>query len=170
MADLGEEPQAWQTPSAADLTEVHMLADLGWSVAPSEPWLAFLPAVWPAEHRGWIPNRVPRVWTCAGEPPTLAPPTEDDLRMEEEIEEDYPANLEGTGIPVPPLGRIWLLRSPFDGITITEIAAVLESVAVERAGGEDIFLNKRHLVEAAREVLSWDTSTLDAWRSAKGRG
>ncbi len=173
MSDLGEDPEAWRAPagwpSPADLTEVRVLADQGWSVAPQEPWLAFLPAVWPAEHRGWIRNRVPSVWTCVGEPPSLAPPTETDLSMEEEIEEDYPGNLEGTGIPVPPLGRIWLLRSPFEGVMVAEIAQVIERVAVQRAGAEDIFLNKRYLVDAAREVLGGETATIAAWLAARRR-
>lgn len=144
-----------------------MLADRGWSVAPTEPWLAFLPAVWPTQHRGWIRNRVPWVWTCVGQPPTLAPPTKTDLMREEETQEDYPANLEGTGIPVPPLGRIWLLRCPFHGVTVTEIAEIVQGVAVRRADGEDIFVNKRHLVDAARDVLDWDIATVEQWRETK---
>lgn len=157
----------WRTPSgrpsAPDLIEVQMLAGRGWAVAPREPWLAFLPAVWPAQCRGWIRNRVPWVWRCAGQPPTLAPPTETDLISEGEAQEDYPADLEGTGIPVPPLGRIWLLRSPVDGVTVTEIAQAIQGVAVRWAGGEDIFLNKHHLVDAARDVLSWDSATINRW-------
>jgi hypothetical protein len=174
MSDLGEDPEAWQTPagppSVADLPEVSVLAAQGWEVAPAEPWLAFLPAVWPAEHRGWIRNRVPWAWTLAGDTPTLVPPTADDLWREEQIEEDYPANLEGTGIPVPPLGRIWLLRSPFEGASVAKIAEVVQSVANHRAHGDDeeLFLNKRYFIEAAREVLSWDTSTLQAWRDSHG--
>jgi hypothetical protein len=174
MSDLGEDPEAWQTTagpaSAADLSEAGMLSKQGWEVAPAEPWLALLPAVWPAKHRGWIRNRVPWAWTRAGDPPTLLPPTEDDLWREEQQEEDYPANLEGTGIPVPPLGRIWLLRSPFEGISVAEVAEVVEGVASHRAraDGEDMFRNKRHIVEAAREVLSWDTATIEAWRRSHG--
>lgn len=125
--------------------------------------------MWPAQHRGWIRNRVPWVWTCVGQPPTLAPPSETDLMSEAEAQEEYPADLEGTGIPVPPLGRIWLLRSPFDGVTVTEVADTIHGVAVRRAGGEDIFLNKRHLVDAARDVLSWDSATIKRWREAATR-
>lgn len=167
---LPERGVFFESPSPNDLPEVALLAKQGWRVAPDEPFLAFLPAVWPAEHRGWIHNRVPSVWICDGPEPSLALSVDRDGWIQEEGREDYPANLEGTGIPVPPLGRIWLLRSPFDGVTVSEIKMIIVSEAERRAGGDDIFLRRTHLVDAARNVLSWDTDAMNAWRRTAGEG
>lgn len=100
LSELGEEPWVW--PSATELAEVVFLAQEGWVVAPDVPFLAFLPAIWPPEHRGWVPDRVPRVflhWAGADGPRSVAPAALNERTVEDR--EDYPLNLEGTGIPVP---------------------------------------------------------------------
>ena len=103
---------------------------------------------------GWIRNRVPWAWTCVDETPSLASPTEHEDSAELETQEDYPADREGTGIPMPPLGRIWLLRSPFNGFTV---AKLLPSSSPSRRGdvrlGEDVLRNKQHLVDTRRAAL-----------------
>lgn len=169
LFELGEDAQHWNgiagAPNPDDLPEVQTLRHQGWEVAPSEPYLAFLPAVWPSEHRGWIRNRLPWVWFCPGDPPSIVPPSEDDLQMEQEIEEDYPANLEGTGIPVPPLGRIWLLRSPYPKVTVAQLASLITIEAERRAKstGADIFRQKAYLIETARDVLRWSQDAINKW-------
>lgn len=127
--------------------------------------------MWPASHRGWIVNRVPSVWVCDGEPPSVAPLSERDLASEAEAREDYPADLDGTGIPVPPLGRIWLLGSPFVDVPVTQLLDMIIGEGLRRgqeAGEPDIWLNKAYCVDAARDVLSWDQETVNAWRPPVG--
>ncbi len=169
MSAIGESAEFWRSgggwPSVLELTEVRLLAQQGWCVAPEEPLLAFLPTVWPPEHRAWIRNRVPWVWMCEGNPPAVVAPTAEELQREQEAQEaDYAANLEGTGIPVPPVGRIWLLRSPVDGVTVAEVARIITAEAERRPAGQDIFLSKRHLVDAAREVLGRNAVSVQSWR------
>ncbi|GAA2760046.1 hypothetical protein [Actinopolymorpha rutila] len=161
LTDLGEDPESWESPSARDLPEVELLRQDGWVLAPEESFLAFLPAVWPTEHRGWVRNRVPSVWLCTYPgPPAVAPLTEKDRWRDAESREDYPFHLEGTGIPVPSrLGRIWLLRSPVEGASVEQLVQRVVERAHQRArqdGEADPWDGKPYFVEAAREVLAED--------------
>lgn len=158
LSELGEDPKSWAAPTARDLPEVSLLGRYGWALAPEESFLAFLPAVWPARHRGWVRNRVPSVWLRTfPRPLAVLPFTANDLKMDEESREDYPADLEGTGIPVPSvLGRIWLLRSPVEGTSVEQFVERIVERAHQRArddGHSDPWEGGRYFVDAARELL-----------------
>ena len=143
---------------AGDLPEVQLLRRDGWVLAPEEPFLVFLPAVWAGTHRGWVRNRVPRVWLRTF-PRLLAvlPFTAKGHWMDEQSQEGYPFHLEGTGIAVPSvLGRIWLLRSPVEGMSVEQLVELIVKRAHQRAeadGYSDPWEGKRFFVEAALDVL-----------------
>ncbi|WP_175442287.1 hypothetical protein [Humibacillus sp. DSM 29435] len=39
------------------------LRGAGWRALAANPELELLPAVWPLEHRGWLPDRLPGIGT-----------------------------------------------------------------------------------------------------------
>ncbi|MEU3315829.1 DUF5956 family protein [Streptomyces sp. NPDC006662] len=96
------------------LPEVRELGELGWFLAPEAPMWVFLPFVWPAEARTWVPDRSTR-WQidttvdASGRVVDVEchPVTESE---QETQEEDVFADLARCGIPSRPTGRLWLLR------------------------------------------------------------
>ena len=96
---------------AHELPEVLKARDEGWFLASDAPMWAFLPAVWPAEHRRWLPDRSIR-WTrisCSGAPSTDVPWSAWDYF---EHERDINELLTASSVPPRPAGRLWLLRTP----------------------------------------------------------
>ncbi len=83
----------------------------GWTLAPDAPVWAFLPAVWPPEHRCWVEDRSVRYVrvTCTGAPPVSIPWSAWD---HVEGERDVNELLVESGVPPRPAGRVWLLRPP----------------------------------------------------------
>jgi hypothetical protein len=172
LADLatlaGRRPldKLWTAPEAGDLPEVQQLrAD---RFRPLEPALdlACLPAVWPREHRCWVPDRLPRVaevyvntqmertGAFAGahylEPwGAAAYASERDNLLEAAAE---------CGLPAPPEGRRWLLRSPWPSLDMDVLLMVL--TADQRNGGA------RTVTETARTILTWTEAQV--WESWTG--
>jgi hypothetical protein len=56
-----EDPCAQPFPAAQDLAEVQTLMREGWRPLHDAPLYCLLPAAWPAEHRAWVPDRLPKV-------------------------------------------------------------------------------------------------------------
>ncbi|WP_434742062.1 DUF5956 family protein [Micromonospora sp. SH-82] len=92
------------------------LIEQGWELAPDAPMLAFLPAVWPADLRTWVPDRSTRHeqrWTtdpATGESRSFT--AQSSTTLVEEVENDIDALLAEAGILDRPRGRIWLLKPP----------------------------------------------------------
>lgn len=102
-----------------------------------------LPFAWPADHRGWLPNRVPHVWLSNDR--LLIPPTADEDELDTDPAEDELGEL---GIDVFPGRRIWLLRSPFPSVPIP---ALLDQIYAHAKT-----LENHHVLDAARAVFSLD--------------
>jgi hypothetical protein len=143
----------WSWPSPAELTEVARCVRDGWHLP--EPYAAHLvlPAAWPAEHRGWLPDRVPRVWMTSGDSPKLLPLTADDIEHDTDPAAD---ELGMIGVDAPPDRRIWLLRSPYPQVPVR---ALLDGVR-KYARAPD----PQDVLDAAREVFALDDAAFDAWR------
>ncbi len=83
----------------------------GWRLAPEAPIWAFLPAVWPAAARAWVPDRSVRLTRlrCDGGVDAVIPWSAWD---HVETERDTNDLLIEAGIPARPFGRLWLLKPP----------------------------------------------------------
>lgn len=180
--DLAE----WGFPDAEELPEVQALAADGWRALEAAPLYCLLPAAWPAAHRTWVPDRLPRV-SCGGTTATyygtvMPPPDEDD---ETYWEADTAAQAaREAGLPPPPSGRIWLVRSPWPRLPV---AAIHELIWERTEQSDHHGTNAAHQSEhselvavyrAAHTVFGWDEEAalaacpaelrglLDAWAAA----
>lgn len=117
-------PLSSQTPTrtaSSELPEVRELLAAGWQLAPEAPLFAFLPAVWPADHRTWVLDRgtwYSEEYVDQG-PAQIVPADPESIAM---FHQDMAQLCAMCGVPPRPAGRIWLLRMP-SGSTAT-----LESV------------------------------------------
>lgn len=145
-------------PQASDLPEVQALSEHGFRPLAEAPNLRGLPAVWPVEHRCWVPDRLPRVLFrhCAGSRGEVAPWGEQDWA---EHYDDHERDAAECGLPPPPRGRLWLVRTPWPSIGVSAVLNLLAHVAGPQSGG-------RELTQAASEVLYWTED--EAWRRWSG--
>lgn len=91
-----------------ELPEVQALIAQGWRLAPEAPVWSFLPAVWPKEHRTWVPDRA--LHLCVVVEGSVAR-TEQLTRAElDELDADAAQLCARAGIASRPPRRIWLLR------------------------------------------------------------
>ncbi len=168
-----EDPHAQDGPSSQGLPEVQALMREGWQPLHGAPLYCLLPAAWPAEHRAWVPNRLPAVG-MGGTTDTywseiVAIPDEDDWQ------DDYPAEqARAVGLPEPPADRIWLLRSPWPRVPVAVIYEIIWSI-VERTSTPDEI---GEVYRVASDVLTWNEQRaldacpadirglLDAWADA----
>lgn len=132
-------------PRPEELPEVAALAERGWLPLGDDLDLACLPAVWPREHRCWVPDRLPKVYVGDG---WVQPWTEDDLK---DIASDYRHMVTACGLLPRPPGRLWLVRSPWPEVTARE---VLDAVYL-RLAERDLSDEGENVTEVAREVLGW---------------
>ncbi len=165
-----EDPYAQGFPHAHELPEVRALAREGWQLLHDAPLYSLLPAAWPAEHRTWVADRLPRVGMRATTDTYWAaivpPPDQDDDYLAQQARE--------AGLSEAPIDRIWLLRSPWSRIPVAVIYKIIWSV-VERCPGRDEI---QQVYQVARDVLTWDEERalvacpaktrelLDAWTRA----
>ena len=56
-----EPGERWVFPSAEEPPEMQTLALDRWTPLGEDPLTWLLPAVWPSQHRCWVPNRLPRM-------------------------------------------------------------------------------------------------------------
>jgi len=118
-ARFGGSPATPSSQVADALPEVLAARSAGWFLAPDAPMWVFLPAVWPASSRVWIPDRSTRsavVW-CDDEPPRREPWS---WQVADEVEADMNALLAQCGLPPRPAGRLWLLRPPAGFATLDD--------------------------------------------------
>jgi Family of unknown function (DUF5956) len=141
-ADTAEEIDPAAHLSAEQLPEVRRLLADGWTLAPDAPMFAFLPAVWPADRRTWVPDRSAHV-----EQRSVVTATTGRVRAHHtvpvspaaraEAEDDVDALLAEAGITGRPRGRLWLLKPPPG---YASVDAVLDEVGRRAAaaglGGE----------------------------------
>ncbi|HEU4676492.1 MAG TPA: hypothetical protein VFS29_10910 [Motilibacteraceae bacterium] len=157
----------WQPPTFDDLPEVQALAAEGWRVLEDAPFLAPLPALWPREHRCWLPDRLPRVSIRMWHSPHL-PPTRQrreivpwDEHGRAQMWTDWCLVCAQAGVPDPPPGRLWLARSPWPAVGVEVVVWMLARRADERG----LLLDHTAMTEAARELFAWDEDRLLAWWS-----
>ncbi|PZG13099.1 hypothetical protein C1I95_24380 [Micromonospora craterilacus] len=134
------------------MPEVQRLIEQGWELAPDAPMLAFLPAVWPAGLRTWVPDRSMRYeqrWTtdpATGETRSLT--AQSSTALIEEVENDIDALLAKAGILDRPRGRIWLLKPPAG---FASLDAFLQHVGHQAdAAGIDGELTEAYVAVTAR--------------------
>lgn len=103
-----EEPS---TLAADALPEVLELRERGWVPAPEAPLFAFLPAVWPAEHRTWVQDRSTHfsVEFVDQEPGRLVRASAESTAA---YDNDMAGVCEQAGVPTRPARRLWFLRVP----------------------------------------------------------
>lgn len=133
---------------AADLPELQDFLSSGWELAPEAPIWAFLPAIWPMDHRAWIRDRARHVsieFSSTGQRFV-----EWSIEDFDEIDRDYANICALAGVPARPSGRLWLLRSP-DGRTVNEILE--EVLRLGEAEGVS-FQASRQLTELTRRVIA----------------
>lgn len=87
---------------------------LGWFLAPEAPMWVFLPFIWPAEARTWVPDRSTR-WqvdtTLDGSGQVVDVECHPVTEAEQEtLKKDASADLARCGLPPRPAGRLWFLR------------------------------------------------------------
>lgn len=135
----------------AELPEVRALLDAGWQLAPDAPVWAFLPAVWPPEHRTWVFDRSTRtcietIETASGRTSRVVPWTKADYA---EVDTDLGALCTDAGVPARPRGRLWLLRTHAG----TSLSDVLERAIREVQASGDGFRPSPRLTAATRKVI-----------------
>jgi len=154
-----EPGERWAFPSAEELPEVQVLAVDGWRALGEDPMTVLLPAVWPPQHRAWVPDRLPRMSTSVCLP---------DLRQRvqgwpERIRADAAVEVAVAaaecGLPAPPPGRLWLLRSPWPSLGLEVVLAMLH----QRRDELDLGWSSRWVIEAARELLGWSEEQMWSW-------
>ena len=163
---ISEDDPLWAWPAAPELPEVQALMADGWYPLDAAPLHGLLPTIWPREHRCWVPDRLPRIaHRTDGVTSYLAPSRRhrhaapDELVSEQAIE---------AGLPTPPAGRIWLLRSPFPAVPMRVLLRLiwLRSMQVWREGRPAGLPSD--MLRAGKELLSWSEETLlDWWTGAE---
>ena len=155
------EGEDWDSPGPQALPEVAALLAEGWGLLEGDGRYAFLPAIWPPELRCWLPNRLPQVsgsfdgQTSMVFPADQSPHRETHRMMDSDGETDLAAEV---GLPVPPPGRIWLLKSPWPWLGLQVVLGLF----VHRAAEEDLY-EPPAVMAAASEMLQWDEAQLLAW-------
>ena len=177
----GEEHEV--RPRAAELPEIQDLVREGWrpldEVGTWPDLLAQILAVWPAEHRCWVPDRLPRVriWClmtrqdghhhCVQQGNEEMPERATALFDPAEEESDFAATAARYALPAPPAGRLWLLRSPWPSLAFDVVRYMIERQALEiqrRAfeNGDDS--TAEPVTRAVGEMMSWNEEQLwDRW-------
>ena len=159
-ADLAD----WGFPRADELPEVQTLASEGWRPLHEAPLYCLLPAAWPATHRTWVPDRRPRV-SCGGTTASYygsVMPLPDDSAWEDDTAAQEARE---AGLPAPPTGRLWLIRSPWPRLPVSAIYELVSAHAERRRDSEGAAVYR-----AARTVFGWDEDTAIAACPAHLRG
>jgi hypothetical protein len=162
---LAEDDPLWAWPAAEELPEVRELMAQGWYPLDGAPLHGLLPTVWPTVDRCWLPDRLPKVsHRYDGAVSTLVPSgngrheAPNELVREEAVE---------AGLPLPPTGRIWLLRSPFPSVAMRVLLRLIWQRS-EQVGHEGRPSGlPRDMVTAGRELLSWSEDRLLEWWSGR---
>ncbi|MFI0449253.1 hypothetical protein [Actinomadura sp. 6N118] len=159
-----EPGERWPFAKPEELPEVQALAGEEWQPLDDAPLYCCLPAVWPVSHRCWVADRLPKFSRAyCGEQSWLEP-------WDDKTHQDVGAFTAGLaaecGLPAPPPGRIWLLRSPWPSIESQVVLRLLARRCDERA----LDMTAQGITEAARDVLTWSDARASEWWAAKGGG
>lgn len=151
-------PPGWEPPTEADLPEVKALVDEGWCLVDRMPGAQLLPAVWPSEHRAWVPDWMLRVVLELTVEGTFIrrPRAERGAEAEAFVAQEAAS----ADLPPPPAGRIWMLRSPWPSLSVAMVLAVLH----QWRDKHELWMPDGPLV-AAREVLGWSEEQVWGWWS-----
>ena len=150
-----EPGERWVFPSAEELPEVQALVLDGWSPLGEDPMMKLLPAVWPSQHRCWVPDRLPRLSMSASPPePGQGGAVWSSMVTAEAAPDVMPAA--ECGLPAPPPGRLWLLRSPWPTLGLEVVLSMLTMRHDETMSRDEQGLgwDPCGLLEAARDLLA----------------
>jgi hypothetical protein len=130
----------------------------GWHLAPDAPVWSFLPAVWPAHARAWVPDRAVRVVRLQCDDDRVDAVIPWSAWDHAEVEGDTNTLLSEAGLPPRPFGRLWLLRPPpgFDELD-DAVDAVISGAA---AAGVPLRL--------CAELVAWTTAAVTGWFATTG--
>ena len=153
-----EPGERWEDASAEDLPEVQALVPDGWRPLDEDPLTELLPAVWPPRHRCWVPDRMPKLmsWVCPPEPPMMGALPEGHTAAREE---ELAAEAAGCGLPAPPPGRLWLLRSPWPTLGLGVVLSMMRRRYDE--GRPDWSMGG--YLESAADLLTWSEEQVWSW-------
>lgn len=104
--------------------EVQVLVDQGWTDLTGPPSYYLVPAVWPAEHRCWVADRTPLVHREGRSTDTYyawVRPLDTFEPAPWSRDQEVAADAEEAGLPAPPPGRCWLVRSPWPDIEAGDV-------------------------------------------------
>ncbi len=145
-------------PKPDELPEVQQLTEQGWHALEEAPLWWCLPAVWPAEHRIWVADRLPRI-AIGMDADGLRWAEPWPARFYRELVEDVAREAVVCGLPEPPTGRLWLLRSPWPSLGV-DVVLLLVSRRCEELG---LQVMTAGVTEAARDLLTWRKEQIWAW-------
>jgi hypothetical protein len=151
--------ERWAWPAADELPEVRALTDAGWRPLDPAPLYCCLPAVWPAEHRCWVPDRLPKISQGSDGRRTWLEPWDSATRQS--MDADLAEEAAGCGLPAPPVGRLWLVRSPWPSLGVQVVLGLIAR-RCEQLGLPDTTAG---ITETARVLLGWSEDELWGWWS-----
>jgi hypothetical protein len=150
--------RGWREPSVRDLPETQQLQSQGWVLLDGAPVHEYLPAVWPAEHRSWLHDRLPRCRLSKQRQGWLVTPTVGDT-LSDLIK---PLGGPRRDLYPPPEGRLWFVRSPFAFVGVNRLYELFDRRVREQ--GWPVVAET--VTDAAADVLHWDGSALRRWMRA----
>lgn len=152
----------WDSPGPQALPEVAALLADGWCLLGPDQRYSLLPAVWPAQLRCWLPDRMPKVWRVFDGGSVASVITDDEHRRLRNRDDDPSADAaaelaEQAGLPAPPPDRIWLLRSPWPRLGVQLVLRMMSrrcaALHLDEYDAPDIVI-------AAQDLLRWDDNRL----------
>lgn len=152
---------------AGELPEVAALAAEGWRALEPAPVYVGVPAAWPSRHRGWVPDRLPHLAVIGpdAEGRQWVAPIDPAEQADHAADWTDPAAAD-CGLPAPPRGRLWLLRSPWPAVGV-EVLLSLGNARGHQTHPEA--LPHVALYRGLTELLSWTETTLwDWWEHREG--
>lgn len=151
---------------AAELPEVAALAAEGWRALEPAPVYVGVPAAWPTRNRGWVPDRLPHLAVIGPDAEGRQWVAPIDPAEQAEVAADWtdPAAAD-CGLPAPPQGRLWLLRSPWPAIGV-EVLLTLGNARGHQTHPEA--LPQVALYRGLTELLSWSETALWDWWEHRG--
>lgn len=165
--DLVTDAADWESPGPQALPEVAALLAQGWALLGEDPRHRMLPAIWPTELRCWLPDRMPKIYGMFNGQNSWVIPAgqQDGPDHRHQTPDDFEIDLAAeVGLPPPPRGRIWLLRSPWPSIGLKMVLWLF----ARRCDEQDRY-EAADFVAAGRELLGWNEVQLRGWWTGEER-